>query len=97
MCEFVCSFMYLVKVTEFPEEHQQLLMELDLLAGMRQIRLHQRVIQQSTDPSQDKMKVLQSKRIKEGQLTFAFTSTPSETTRRTLSLSLMQLHHNSLV
>lgn len=59
--------MYLVEVTEFPEEDQQLLLKLNLLAGVRQVRLLQRVIQQSTDPSQDQMKVLQSERIKKGQ------------------------------
>lgn len=67
--------MYLVEVTEFPEEHQQLLMKLNLLAGMRQIRLQQRVGQQSTDPSQDKMKVLQTVIVR-----FAFTNIMSKTT-----------------
>lgn len=54
----------LVEVTELPEKHQQLLVELDLLGGVRQVRLGQRVGQQTSEALQDKVKVLQMDRQK---------------------------------
>lgn len=55
-CCILCS--HLVEVAEFPEEDQQLLVELDLLGGVRQVSLGQRVGQQTSQAFQYKIKVL---------------------------------------
>lgn len=55
--------MYLVEVTELPEENQQLLMELDLLGGVGQVRLLQRVRQEPSQALQDEVEVLQKERF----------------------------------
>ena len=49
---------YLVDVTHFPEEHKELLVELDTFTGARQIGLGQRVVQKSCDALQQEGKVL---------------------------------------
>lgn len=53
---------YLVEVTELPEENQQLLMELDLLGGVRQVCLLQWVRQEPSQALQDEVEVLQKER-----------------------------------
>lgn len=58
-CCISCS--HLVEVAEFPEEDQQLLVELDLLAGSGQIRLDERVIEQPSQTFKDKAQVLMNK------------------------------------
>lgn len=50
--------MHLVNVTEFPEEHEQLLVKLDLLGRMREVRLQQGVVQQTGHAFEDKTEVL---------------------------------------
>lgn len=55
----------LVKVTKFPEQHQQLLMELDFLGGMGQVRLSQRVGQETSEALQHKIKILQTGKAQE--------------------------------
>lgn len=47
------SSTHLVEVAEFPEEDQQLLVELDLLGGMRQVGLDQRIVKQPCQTFQD--------------------------------------------
>lgn len=49
---------HLVEVTELPEEDQQLLVELDLLGGARQVRLDQRVVEQPSQTFEDEAQVL---------------------------------------
>lgn len=49
---------YLVKVTELPEEDQQLLVELDLLGGVGQVGLQQGVGEQPGEAPEDELKVL---------------------------------------
>ena len=51
---------HLVEVTELPEEDQQLLVELDLLGGVRQVRLDQRVVEQPSQTFEDEAQVLVS-------------------------------------
>ena len=51
---------YLVDVTHFPEEHKELLVELDTFTGARQVGLGQRVVQKSCDALQQEGKVLQT-------------------------------------
>lgn len=48
----------LVDVAEFPEEEEQLLVELDLPGGMRQVRLDQRVVEQLSQTLQHEAQVL---------------------------------------
>jgi hypothetical protein len=48
---------YLVVVTHFPEENQQLLMELHLFGRVGQVSLHKRIVQQFRETPQNKMKV----------------------------------------
>lgn len=49
---------HLVDVAELPEEDQQLLLELDPLGGMRQVRLDQRVVEEPRQTSQDEAQIL---------------------------------------
>lgn len=49
---------HLVVVTELPEEDQQLLVELDLLGGMRQVSLDQGIVHQPSQTFQDEAQVL---------------------------------------
>ena len=53
----------LVEVTELPEEDQQLLMEMDLLGGTRQVSLDQGVIQQLSQALQDEAQVLTNEEV----------------------------------
>lgn len=53
---YLCS--NLIEVAKFPEKHQKLLVELDLLGGVRQVSLGQRVGQQTSEAFQYKIKVL---------------------------------------
>lgn len=55
------SSTHLVEVTELPEDDQQLLVELDLLGGTRQVGLDQGIIQQSSQTFQDEAQVLVNK------------------------------------
>ena len=48
----------LVVLTKLPEEDEELLVELDLALGVREIRLDQRVHQQPRHPFEDELKVL---------------------------------------
>lgn len=48
----------LVEVAELPEEHQQLLVELDLLGGVWQVGLGQRVVEETSQALQNEVKVL---------------------------------------
>lgn len=54
----------LIEVTKLPEQHQQLLVELDLLGGVGQVGLSQRVGQQTSQALQYKVKVLPMERRK---------------------------------
>lgn len=49
---------HLVDVAELPEEDQQLLLELDPLGGMRQVRLEQRVVEEARQTSQYEAQIL---------------------------------------
>ena len=55
----VTMFHNLVEVTELPEKHQQLLVELDLLGRVGQVGLSQGVGQQTRQALQHEVKVLQ--------------------------------------
>jgi hypothetical protein len=48
---------YLVVVTHFPEEDQELLMELHLFGRVGQVSLHMRIVQQPRKTPQNKIKV----------------------------------------
>lgn len=50
---------YLVEVAQLPKENEQLLVKLDLLGGVGQIGLGQRVGQQAGQSFQDKVIVLE--------------------------------------
>lgn len=50
--------MHLVEVTEFPEENEQLLMELDFLCGVGKVGLEQGIGQQPSYPLEDELEVL---------------------------------------
>ena len=54
----------LVDITHLPEEHEELLVELNLLGGPRQVGLDERVVQQSRQPTQDEVEILE-KQIQE--------------------------------
>lgn len=56
---YLCS--NLIEVAKFPEKHQKLLVELDLLGGSGQIRLDERVIEQPSQTFKDKAQVLMNK------------------------------------
>lgn len=49
---------YFVILAAFPKQDQQFLVEIDLLARTRQIRLCQRIIQQASEPFQHKLEIL---------------------------------------
>lgn len=51
---------YLIVVAHLPKENEQLLMKMHLFGGIRQICLHQRVIQQPRHATQYKVKVFVS-------------------------------------
>lgn len=55
---FIVVLFNLIEVAKLPEKHQQLLVELDLLSGVRQISLSQRIGQQTSETLQYKVKVL---------------------------------------
>lgn len=59
---FLALAPHLVEVAELPEEDQQLLVELDLLGGSRQVRLDQRVVHQPGQTFQDEAQVLRNQR-----------------------------------
>jgi len=52
---------HLVEVAELPEENQQLLVELDLLGGLREVSLDQGVVEQPSQPFEDEAQVLMNK------------------------------------
>lgn len=73
----------LIEVAKFPEQHQQLLMELDFLGGMGQVRLSQRVGQETSEALQYKIKVLQTRKTRtctEQLISLGFYPLRSETT-----------------
>lgn len=49
---------HLVEVTEFPEENQQLLVELDFLCGVGKVGLEEGVGQQPSYPLEDELEIL---------------------------------------
>lgn len=49
---------HLVDVAELPEEDQQLLLELDPLGRVRQVRLDQRIVEELRQTSQDEAQIL---------------------------------------
>lgn len=53
---------HLVEVTELPEEDEEFLVEVDLLGGVGQVGLGQRVVQQPGQAFQDEAKVLSKQR-----------------------------------
>ena len=54
---------HLVDIAHLPEEHQQLLVELDPLGGARQVGLLQGVVQQARDALQDEPEVLEGREM----------------------------------
>lgn len=51
---------YLVKITKFPKEDQKLLVELDLLGGVGQVGLSERVSEQASQTFQHKVIILEA-------------------------------------
>lgn len=51
---------YFVEITKFPEEDQKLLVKLDLLGGVGQVGLSQRVSEQASQAFQDKVIILKA-------------------------------------
>lgn len=54
------SISYLVEITKFPEEDQKLLVELDLLGGVGQVGLSERVSEQASQAFQHKVIILEA-------------------------------------
>lgn len=79
---------HLVKVTEFPEENEQFLMELDFLCGVGKVGLEQGVGQQPSYPLKDKLEVLGGqRRVSSNQLPTAL-ATPYRPPHSPFSLSI---------
>ena len=72
MCLFYRLYLDLVEVTEFPEEHQHLLVELDLFSGVGQVGRGQGVGQQTRKTLQNKVIVLWTYTHKQTHTQFAY-------------------------
>lgn len=65
MSNFIWVPFNLIKVAQFPEKHQQLLVELDFLGGVGKVRLSQRIGQETSQALQHKVIVLQMEEYKD--------------------------------